>query len=31
VNPLAAFDAVVHIDEISPWHTFIRAPDRGEG
>jgi erythromycin esterase len=23
VNPLAAFDAVVHIDKITPWHTFI--------
>ncbi|GLY39573.1 hypothetical protein Amsp01_055970 [Amycolatopsis sp. NBRC 101858] len=30
VNPLAAFDAVVHIDKITPWHTFIGAPDRGE-
>ncbi|MGW4063438.1 erythromycin esterase family protein [Amycolatopsis sp. NPDC004747] len=25
VNPLEAFDAVVHIDRISPWHTFIQA------
>jgi erythromycin esterase len=23
VNPLAAFDAVVHIDKVTPWHTFI--------
>jgi erythromycin esterase len=25
VNPLAAFDAVVHIDKVTPWHTFIDA------
>ncbi|VVJ20512.1 Uncharacterised protein [Amycolatopsis camponoti] len=31
VDPLAAFDAVVHIDKITPWHTFIDAPDPGEG
>ncbi|MGV9366627.1 erythromycin esterase family protein [Amycolatopsis sp. NPDC003731] len=23
VNPLAAFDAVVHIDQVTPWRTFI--------
>ena len=23
VDPLAAFDAVVHIDKVTPWHTFI--------
>jgi erythromycin esterase len=23
VNPLAGFDAVVHIDKVTPWHTFI--------
>ncbi|MDX3192802.1 erythromycin esterase family protein [Streptomyces sp. MN03-5084-2B] len=23
VNPLEAFDAVVHIDEITPWQTFV--------
>lgn len=26
VNPLAAFDAVVHIDRITPWQTFIDVP-----
>lgn len=26
VNPLVAFDAVVHIDKITPWHTFIDPP-----
>ena len=26
VNPLAAFDAVVHIDKVTPWHTFIDPP-----
>ncbi|WP_284742124.1 erythromycin esterase family protein [Amycolatopsis sp. RTGN1] len=31
VNPLAAFDAVVHVDKITPWHTFIGAPDRAGG
>lgn len=25
VNPLAAFDAVVHIDKVTPWRTFIRS------
>ena len=25
VNPLAAFDAVVYIDSVTPWHTFINA------
>src|SRR5205823_11959071 len=23
VNPLVAFDAVVHIDKVTPWHTFV--------
>jgi erythromycin esterase len=23
VNPAAAFDAVIHIDTVTPWHTFI--------
>lgn len=23
VDPLAAFDAVVHVDRVSPWHTFL--------
>jgi erythromycin esterase len=31
VNPLVAFDAVVHIEKVTPWHTFIDpanpAPD----
>lgn len=26
VDPLAAFDAVVHIDKITPWQTFIDSP-----
>ncbi|WP_255410562.1 erythromycin esterase family protein [Amycolatopsis sp. CA-126428] len=25
VNPLEAFDAVVHIDRITPWQTFIEG------
>ncbi|MET8997367.1 erythromycin esterase family protein [Amycolatopsis sp. NPDC004169] len=28
-DPLAAFDAVVHVDRVSPWHTFIDVPDPG--
>jgi len=23
VNPLVAFDAVVHVEKVTPWHTFI--------
>ncbi|PRY41407.1 erythromycin esterase family protein [Umezawaea tangerina] len=26
VNPLVAFDAVVHIDKVTPWHTFVGPP-----
>ncbi|RSM48226.1 erythromycin esterase family protein [Amycolatopsis balhimycina DSM 5908] len=26
-NPLVAFDAVVHIDRITPWRTVIDVPD----
>jgi erythromycin esterase len=26
-NPLVAFDAVVHIDKITPWRTVIDVPD----
>ncbi|TCO59803.1 erythromycin esterase family protein [Actinocrispum wychmicini] len=26
VSPLTAFDAVVHIDKVTPWHTFIDIP-----
>lgn len=26
VNPMAAFDAVVYVDEVTPWHTFVDAP-----
>ncbi|WP_163506219.1 erythromycin esterase family protein [Fodinicola acaciae] len=25
VNPLVAFDAVVHIDKVTPWHTLIKT------
>lgn len=25
-NPLVAFDAVVHIDRVTPWHSFIEQP-----
>lgn len=23
VNPMAAFDAVVYVDRVTPWHTFV--------
>lgn len=26
VNPVAAFDAVVYVDKVTPWHTFVDAP-----
>ncbi|MGH3488110.1 MAG: erythromycin esterase family protein [Actinopolymorphaceae bacterium] len=26
VDVMAAFDAVVHVDRVTPWHTFLGAP-----
>jgi erythromycin esterase len=27
INPTVAFDAVIHIDTVTPWHTFIDTPN----
>jgi erythromycin esterase len=26
VNPMTAFDAVVYVDEVTPWHTYVGRP-----
>jgi hypothetical protein len=25
VDPRTAFDAVIHVDRVTPWHTFLDA------